>query len=112
MMSMYGIQRTKDFKRQLRKVKDKQSQENIKSKIKEIANTVEDNPDHYKNLKRPLQKYKRAHVNNSFVLIFRVKKIKRLSFLIIIIMIRFINNRFIYFNILAILVCAGILRIL
>ena len=69
---MYGIQRTKDFKRQLRKVKDKQSQENIKSKIKEIANTVEDNPDHYKNLKRPLQKYKRAHVNNSFVLIFRV----------------------------------------
>ena len=71
---MYGIQRTKDFKKQLKKVKDKQSQENIKSKIDEIANTVEDNPDHYKNLKRPMQKYKRAHVNNSYVLIFRIDK--------------------------------------
>ena len=72
MMSMYGIQRTKNFKRQLMKVKDKQSQDNIKSKINEIANTVEDNHDHYKNLKKPIQKYKRVHVNNSFVLIFRV----------------------------------------
>lgn len=69
---MYGIQRTRDFKRQLKKVKDKKSQENIKSKMSEIANTVEDNPDHYKNLKKPMQKYKRAHVNNSFVLIFRI----------------------------------------
>lgn len=74
MIFMYGIQRTKDFKKQLKKVKDKQSQENIKSKIGEIANTVEDNPDHYKNLKRPMQKYKRAHVNNSYVLIFRIDK--------------------------------------
>ena len=74
---MYGIQRTKDFKKQLKKVKDKQSQENIKSKMREIANTVEDNPDHYKNLKKPMQKYKRAHVNNSFVLIFRIDKEKK-----------------------------------
>ena len=74
---MYDIQRTKDFKRQLKKVKDKKSQENIKSKMSEIANTVEDNPDHYKNLKKPLQKYKRAHVNNSFVLIFRIDKENR-----------------------------------
>lgn len=74
MISMYGIQRTKDFKRQLKKVKNKQSQENIKSKMKEIAYTVENNPDHYKNLKKPMQNYKRAHVNNSFVLIFRIDK--------------------------------------
>ena len=52
---MYGIQRTKDFKKQLKKVKDKQSQENIKSKMREIANTVEYNSDH--NLKKPMQKY-------------------------------------------------------
>ena len=69
---MYGIQRTRDFKKQLKKVKDKKSQENIKSKMSEIINTVENNPDHYKNLKNPMQKYKRAHVNNSFVLIFRI----------------------------------------
>ncbi|RAP44228.1 MAG: hypothetical protein BZ136_09025 [Methanosphaera sp. rholeuAM74] len=56
----------------MKKVKDKQSQENIKSKMVEIANTVEFNPDHYKNLKKPMQKYKRSHVNNSFVLIFRI----------------------------------------
>lgn len=74
MIFMYGIQRTKDFKKQLKKVKDKQSQENIKSKIDEIVNTVEDNPDHYKNLKRPMQKYKRVHVNNNYVLIFRIDK--------------------------------------
>ena len=72
MIFMYGIQRTKDFKKQLKKVKDKQSQNNIKSKIKEIAITVESNPDYYKNLKKPMQEYKRTHVNNSFVLIFRI----------------------------------------
>lgn len=74
---MYGIQRTGNFKRQLKKVKDKKSQENIKSKMSAIANTVEDNPGHYKNLKKPMQKYKRAHVNNSFVLIFRIDEENR-----------------------------------
>ena len=52
---MYDIKRTTDFKKQLKKVKDKKSQENIKSKITEIANTVETNPNHYKNLKNPMQ---------------------------------------------------------
>jgi YafQ family addiction module toxin component len=69
---MYTISLKKDFERQLRKVKDTQSQKNIKNKIVEIAKTVETNPNHYKNLKKPMQKYKRAHVNNSYVLIFRV----------------------------------------
>lgn len=40
--------------------------------MEEIAKTVEFNPNHYKNLKKPMHKYKRAHVNNSFVLLFRV----------------------------------------
>ena len=70
----YEVKGTSKFKKQLKKVKDKKSQENIMSKITEIANTVENNPDHYKNLKKPMQKYKRAHVNNSFVLIFRIDK--------------------------------------
>ena len=72
---MYAIQLTLDFKRQLKKVKDKKSQENIKSKMSGIANTVEDNPN--KKLKKPMQKYKMAHVNNSFVLIFRIDKENR-----------------------------------
>lgn len=74
---MFGIQLTKDFKRQLKKVKDKKSQEKIKSKMSEVVNTVESNPDHYKNLKKPMQKYKMAHVNNHFVLIFRLDKENR-----------------------------------
>ena len=74
---MYDIKRTTDFKKQLKKVKDKKSQENIKSKITEIANTVETNPNHYKNLKNPMQWYKRAHVNKGYVLIFRVDKENR-----------------------------------
>ena len=69
---MYTISVKENFKKQLENVRDKKSQSNIKNKMKEIAKTVEFNPNHYKNLKKPMQKYKRAHVNNSFVLIFRV----------------------------------------
>lgn len=69
---MYNIKVTQDFQKQVGKVRNKQSQENIAQKMEEIAETVETNPHHYKNLKKPLQKYKRAHVNNSFVLLFRV----------------------------------------
>ena len=69
---MSSITVKENFKKQLKHVRDKKSQDNIKNKIEEIAKTLESNPDHYKNLKKPMQKYKRAHVNNSFVLIFRV----------------------------------------
>ena len=51
---------------------DPKSYQNIKKKIIQIANMLELNPDHCKNLKKPLQKYKRVHVNTHFVLIFFV----------------------------------------
>ncbi len=40
----------------------------VDKKIEEIIT----NPHRFKNLKRPLQRYKRVHVDDSFVLCFRV----------------------------------------
>lgn len=43
----------------------------ILKKIEEIINCS--NVNHYKNLRAPLQKYKRVHVYSSFVLLFNVQ---------------------------------------
>ncbi len=42
----------------------------IEKKIQEIRQ----NPQHYKNLRRPLQHLKRVHVDKSFVLVFSVNE--------------------------------------
>lgn len=69
---MYNIYREETFIDDLKLVKDNKSKENIKKKILEIANTLEFNPNHYKNLDKPLQRYKRVHINRSFVMLFTV----------------------------------------
>lgn len=69
---MYDIDVQPKFQKKVKKVKDKQKRENIWNKMEDIAITLEDNPDHYKNLHPPLQEYKRVHVNGSFVMIFIV----------------------------------------
>jgi len=51
--------------------KDKIQFEAVLKKINEVINS--DNIEHYKNLRRPLQKYKRVHVYSSFVLLFRLE---------------------------------------
>ncbi|NYB26618.1 MAG: type II toxin-antitoxin system RelE/ParE family toxin [Methanobacteriaceae archaeon] len=60
------------------KVKDPKSYNNVIAKIKQVAITLELNPDYCKNLRAPLQKYKRVHVNRSHVLVFQVDKKNRL----------------------------------
>ena len=55
------------FKKQLRKIKGKELQ-NILKKRDEILNSSDFN--HYKNLSQNLKKYKRVHVNNSYVILF------------------------------------------
>ncbi len=45
----------------------------IEKKIQEIRQ----NPQHYKNLRRPLQHLKRVHVDKSFVLVFSVNDDKK-----------------------------------
>lgn len=69
---MYDIYTKQSFVDDLKIVKDQKSKDNIKKKIKQIAKKLEFNPNHYKNLRKPLQKCKRVHVNDSFVMIFRV----------------------------------------
>lgn len=45
--------------------------EALLKKIDEIINCADIN--HYKNLKSPLQKYKRVHVYSSFILLFKIE---------------------------------------
>ncbi len=52
--------------------KDKKKYEIVWKKINEIINTS--NVEHYKNLKFPMQDFKRVHINKNFVLIFRYNK--------------------------------------
>ena len=52
--------------------KDKKRYEIIWKKISEIINSQD--VDHYKNLKFPLNSFKRVHIDNSFVLIFKHDK--------------------------------------
>ncbi len=51
--------------------RDKVQRDAILNKIDEIVKC--DDIDHYKNLKAPLQKYKRVHIHSSFVLLFRLE---------------------------------------
>ncbi|MFP4402219.1 MAG: type II toxin-antitoxin system RelE family toxin [Candidatus Nanoarchaeia archaeon] len=55
------------FQKQLKKIKGKELK-NILNKIGEILNCIDIN--HYKNLKYDLKKYKRVHVNDSYVILF------------------------------------------
>jgi len=52
--------------------KNKKRYEIIWKKINEIVNCFD--VEHYKNLKFPLNKFKRVHIDNSFVLIFKYDK--------------------------------------
>ncbi len=49
--------------------KDKVTYEILMKKMEEITHC--DDINHYKNLRRPLQEFKRAHIRGSFVLIFK-----------------------------------------
>lgn len=69
---MYFIDVKPKFKKKVKKVKDKQKRKNIWNKMKEVATTLQSNPNHYKNLHPPLHKYKRVHVNGSYVMLFIV----------------------------------------
>lgn len=69
---MYEKRYKAEFLKDLKGVKDKKTKDNIENAINKIINIVEFNPDHFKNLDYPLNKYKRVHVNTSYVILFRV----------------------------------------
>lgn len=55
------------FEKAISSLKGKEA-ENLYKKIEQIS-TIED-INHYKNLKKPLQKYKRVHINDSYIILF------------------------------------------
>ena len=52
--------------------KDKKRADILQKKIKQIINSNEESINHYKNLKHDLRKFKRVHIDRSFVLTFNV----------------------------------------
>jgi YafQ family addiction module toxin component len=72
---MFNAEYSKDFLKSIDKLskKDKTLAIEIHKKIVQIISSDETSIEHYKNLKEPLNKYKRTHVG-SFVIIFQVQK--------------------------------------
>ena len=70
---MYKYSFSKNLLKTLQKIskKDIGAYSNITKKIKEICSSQDIN--RYKNLKKPLENYKRVHVNTHFVLLFRIE---------------------------------------
>ena len=62
-----------ELKKKLNKLfkKDKALYEALMNKMEEIIHS--ENVNHYKNLRSPLEKFKRVHVKSSFVLVFQYK---------------------------------------
>ena len=52
--------------------KQKRRYEIIMSKMDEVLTC--ENVEHYKNLRKPLQQFKRVHINSNFVLVFKYNK--------------------------------------
>ncbi len=71
---MHKFSIEKNLNKKLKKIskKDKKKFNSIFKKIDEIINTS--NVEHYKNLKYPMQEFKRVHIDKSFVLIFKFDK--------------------------------------
>jgi len=71
---MFEFDLTDELKFILQKLskKDRKRVEIINKKIKQIINCDSFSIQHYKNLKHDLKDFKRVHVDNSFVLIFKV----------------------------------------
>ncbi len=69
-MYKYEIHPQLDKKLKKLSKKDKKQLEAVLKKIEEI---IKGNVEQYKNLKKPLQEYKRVHIYSSFVLLFKVK---------------------------------------
>ncbi len=67
---MYEYEFRKSVEKTLHKLAKKNSKQLliIRNKIEEVIK----NPQHYKNLRKPLQHLKRVHIDKSFVLVFSV----------------------------------------
>ena len=74
---MYFMEIKPKFKKNVRKIKNFEDKKAVFNKMQEIANTLEFNPNHYKNLRKPMQKCKRVHINTNFVMVFEVDNLNK-----------------------------------
>ena len=73
---MFDFDISDELKLKIRKLlkKDKKKVEILNKKIKEIINNDNKSIDRYKNLKYDLKNFKRVHIDQHFVLTFKVDK--------------------------------------
>jgi len=73
---MYSLNVSPELKKKLEKLgkKNKKQAEIIAKKTEEIL----ENPQHYKNLRKPLQHLKRVHIERPFILVFSVDENKKI----------------------------------
>lgn len=71
---MFEFDISETLRKKLEKLskKDKILAMNYKKKVLEIINQTNDSINTYKNLKSPLQNYKRIHLTDNYLLIFKV----------------------------------------
>ena len=71
---MFNFDLTDELKFKISKLckKDPKKVEIINKKIKEIINSTTESINHYKNLRYNLKEFKRVHIDNPFVLTFKV----------------------------------------
>ncbi|MBI4139433.1 addiction module toxin RelE [Candidatus Woesearchaeota archaeon] len=75
---MFSFNISDNLKIKIRKLvkRDKKKVDIVNKKIKEIINSTKESIDHYKNLKYDFSDRKRVHIDNNFVLTFKVDKNK------------------------------------
>jgi YafQ family addiction module toxin component len=71
---MFYFDLTDELKFKIKKLlkKDKKKVKIINKKIKQIIFSNSQSINHYKNLRNEMKEFKRVHIDNSFVLIFKV----------------------------------------
>ncbi len=72
----YSLVVSPEFKKDYNKLcrKNAAFRNAVDAKITQIVEVSENNPEHYKPLKAPLDGFKRVHVSESFILIFKILK--------------------------------------
>lgn len=68
---MYELAIKPNLRKKLGKLARKNKKQ-AKLVLKKAQEILKNNPDHYKNLRKPLQKWKRVHVDKHFVLTFSI----------------------------------------
>ena len=67
---MYELEIKTSLRKKLKKL-GKKNPKQVEIIVKKLEEVLQ-NPQHYKNLRKPLQNWKRVHIDKSFVLVFKI----------------------------------------